>query len=914
MSKEKYIGEAALKDKPGKKLNLMIRDRSITTPKLADGSITNEKLAENSITKDKLKDNTIGVEKLDSELRQAINAATGLPEDLVETIQNVDDTLEDHQRQLDDKQSQIDDKQQQITANDEDISLLQNRSTQMEETLKSIAATSGASQATAVTYNNEKSGLIAINAQAAIDEVNSKVSDLSNSYGHTEKVSQIALVNNPAREMGQDISSGAFKGYKVDISSKYSDGFRTVIFRGSSFGEDYNVVRGIILDNNNEVESFCPNKELGSDWEELELTENSRYLWCSYPIDASVGTLWTPEYVMTKKALPIIETENNRQRIEELSESQKVKDEIANYSDLLLGKFYVTANVGSKYVQSENANMGCYIASCKEGDIFVVIGSGAVNGRLWAFADVNDIILLNSQPSLDGHSGVTIKAPKGAVKIIVNLYSSSGIDDIPIRVFKLIKCKTFFDGNTLWNAMHTNKRDITFNRHFLEEGLFYVTILGQSIISEKNTSFARTLIPCKEGDKFAIYGIGGVNGRLWAFADENGIVISMASSALDAKDGVEIEAPIGAKYLICNNNGAKLSNGNFKVIYKSASSDILLYKYAAYWNGDNGDQRIKKASVETFSVKVNGKKNIEDNQLSILHSKATYEAPTEYSHTCQIIMPDTDKPAKLVISCPGGGYYATSWYEVWNHGPILTSLGYAVLCITGYSPQYFADKGVSTNGAPCGNWMATEEIRKAYDYVVNKYMIDENGVIFLGNSQGGMVAENAAELCGIPTLCTILDVPAISMQYAQMYLSHRLPAINALYGFNGTFDKNKCIGCDPFTRGVDVDVEMNTSETLPTIDDINSIVSKKFRANNSPVLIMSGADDNTISSDVHKVYAKMLMNAGCDCKFIKYEGVGHGCLYLTDMVGKINGYDVTAGEVEMLNFMQKSGGYEWNLD
>ncbi len=59
-------------------------------PELEDGSITNEKLAENSITKDKLKDNTIGVEKLDQELRQAINAATGLPEDLVETIQNVD--------------------------------------------------------------------------------------------------------------------------------------------------------------------------------------------------------------------------------------------------------------------------------------------------------------------------------------------------------------------------------------------------------------------------------------------------------------------------------------------------------------------------------------------------------------------------------------------------------------------------------------------------------------------------------------------------------------------------------------------------------------------------------------------------------------------------------------------------------
>lgn len=144
--------------------NTNLQDGSVSNEKLEDGSITNEKLAENSITKDKLKDNTIGIEKLDPELRQTINAATGLPENLVETIQNIDDTLKDHQ-------SQLDDKQQQITANDEDISLLQTRSTQMEETIKDIAATGGASQATAVTYNNEKSKLTAINIQSAVDEV-----------------------------------------------------------------------------------------------------------------------------------------------------------------------------------------------------------------------------------------------------------------------------------------------------------------------------------------------------------------------------------------------------------------------------------------------------------------------------------------------------------------------------------------------------------------------------------------------------------------------------------------------------------------------------------------------------------------------------------------------------------------------
>lgn len=155
--------------------NTNLQDGSVSNDKLEDGSITNEKLAENSITKDKLQDKTIGVEKFDDELRQTIAAASGLPEDLVETIQNVDDTLKDHQSQLDNKQSQIDDKQQQITANDEDISLLQTRSTQMEETIKGISATGGASQATAVTYDNEKSKLTAINIQSAVDEVVDKV-------------------------------------------------------------------------------------------------------------------------------------------------------------------------------------------------------------------------------------------------------------------------------------------------------------------------------------------------------------------------------------------------------------------------------------------------------------------------------------------------------------------------------------------------------------------------------------------------------------------------------------------------------------------------------------------------------------------------------------------------------------------
>lgn len=205
--KDEKSGES-VKETLDKKVNV---SDELETHQIKDGAIT----------KDKLQDKTIGVEKLDNELRQTIAAATGLPENLVETIQNVDDTLKDHQ-------SQLDDKQQQITANDEDISLLQTRSTQMEETIKSIAATGGASQATAVTYNNEKSKLTAVNIQSAVDEVVDK-SSIKDEEG--------TVVKTPFRY----IQNEEFIFAKVDAEDKLLFGIQwngTPVFGKTSAVED----------------------------------------------------------------------------------------------------------------------------------------------------------------------------------------------------------------------------------------------------------------------------------------------------------------------------------------------------------------------------------------------------------------------------------------------------------------------------------------------------------------------------------------------------------------------------------------------------------------------------------------------------------------------------------------------------
>ena len=149
-------------------------DGSIGNAKLSPDSVTTEKIKDGSVTNEKIADNTLGIGKFDPELRKTIQAATGLPDDLNKMIQDIDLSVKQLHEKDTDLQSQIDDKQQQITANDDDISLLQTRSTQMEEAIKGISASGGASQASAVTYENTESGLDSVTAQGAIDELANK--------------------------------------------------------------------------------------------------------------------------------------------------------------------------------------------------------------------------------------------------------------------------------------------------------------------------------------------------------------------------------------------------------------------------------------------------------------------------------------------------------------------------------------------------------------------------------------------------------------------------------------------------------------------------------------------------------------------------------------------------------------------
>ena len=68
-------------------------DESIANSKLAKNSVSTEKLQNNSVTNNKIAKDSITKDKFDPELRKTLDAAIGLPDDLITMIQDVDKNL-----------------------------------------------------------------------------------------------------------------------------------------------------------------------------------------------------------------------------------------------------------------------------------------------------------------------------------------------------------------------------------------------------------------------------------------------------------------------------------------------------------------------------------------------------------------------------------------------------------------------------------------------------------------------------------------------------------------------------------------------------------------------------------------------------------------------------------------------------
>lgn len=92
---DKVARKSITKDKiaEGSVDETLVKDGSIVNSKLSKNAVSTDKIENASVTNDKLANGTLKIDKFDPKLRKAIESATGLPDNLVGMIQDVDESL-----------------------------------------------------------------------------------------------------------------------------------------------------------------------------------------------------------------------------------------------------------------------------------------------------------------------------------------------------------------------------------------------------------------------------------------------------------------------------------------------------------------------------------------------------------------------------------------------------------------------------------------------------------------------------------------------------------------------------------------------------------------------------------------------------------------------------------------------------
>ena len=187
---------------------------------------------------------------------------TGIPATpaVDEQLDNIIMQLQQHTTEISNLKKSDANLQDQITSNDSDITSLTAKHESLSKTVQGIAATGGASTATNVTYNNNRSRLNAENAQDAIDELASKKFDKENikqEIGNSTKdvVSQNVIFDNIrfpvmkfhkgmmeiTNELGED--GNATGNVQINVLQEIKYTISAKLFRDTDFNKYYSIAK-----------------------------------------------------------------------------------------------------------------------------------------------------------------------------------------------------------------------------------------------------------------------------------------------------------------------------------------------------------------------------------------------------------------------------------------------------------------------------------------------------------------------------------------------------------------------------------------------------------------------------------------------------------------------------------------------
>lgn len=336
-----------------------------------------------------------------------------------------------------------------------------------------------------------------------------------------------------------------------------------------------------------------------------------------------------------------------------------------------------------------------------------------------------------------------------------------------------------------------------------------------------------------------VYFTGGVG--LTCFYASDGAFISSVSN------GAVVAVPNGADYLIASVIDAYLE-----------SAMISRYKDQRY---DNGFFVLEKKEYESgfisFTVPVN--QTVADNGVG---AGSLSEIGEEYVDVdCILSLPvlytPSGKASKLLMMCHGAGKGVSEWKEHEGYKAIVKKFnnrGYAV----------FDCNGFKNDALGCSFWgerRGVEAWRKAYQYVVNNYNVEEAFSIY-AFSMGGLTAMNLA-FSNFPNIkCIALGSPVLNLRACWEDSSVR-EVLKLLYGMGDAWDESKVVGCNPYNNIVVQNYKKYCFKNLP------------------PIKIWYGSTENL--HGVNKEYAfdmvTAITNAGGYAEYREVNEAGHDICY-----------------------------------
>ena len=241
--------------------------------------------------------------------------------------------------------------------------------------------------------------------------------------------------------------------------------------------------------------------------------------------------------------------------------------------------YYSTSTVGDVVdfnTPTLSNNFESVIVECSVGDKFTVNGIGGASGRLWAFLDSDKKVVRRETNNYEITDKV-ITAETGEAWLVINnnkttLPNAKSYYGIILlsRIEALENAQT--TQNTTISALQALTTETANNlfvftgneeiKYTLQNGYYATSTVGNVVDFDSpsvSNNFEAAVVECVPGDVFTINGIGGGNGRLWAFLDASKKVVRRETINTQIS-GKVITAQTGEVYLVINNNKTTVSD------------------------------------------------------------------------------------------------------------------------------------------------------------------------------------------------------------------------------------------------------------------------------------------------------------------------------------------------------------------